>query len=191
MCIAIFVPKSVLSFDIPSILTIDIIFPTPASRAEWTYEKFTPLELSKKLALLIVIFSPIFAIKLTRLSLTRLPLDIFASLSLLKSPCLEKLISESSLQKFIKSLFFATKSVSLFISIIEIFPSLAFTKASPSEAVLLIFLEALAIPFFLKNSTDFSKSPLVSSSANLQSLKPTPVISRSFLILSSKSLFDI
>jgi len=66
-----------------------------------------------------------------------------------------------------------------------------FTKTNPSEAVRLIFFEAFAIPFFLKNSTDFSKSPLVSSSATLQSLKPTPVISLSFLILSNKALLDI
>jgi hypothetical protein len=52
-------------------------------------------------------------------------------------------------------------------------PSSSFTKAKPSEAVLLIFFEALAIPFFLKNSIDFSISPLVSSRAILQSLKPT------------------
>ena len=77
------------------------------------------------------------------------------------------------------------------ISIIETFPSLSFTNTRPSEAVLLIFFDALAIPFFLKNSIDLSKSPLVSSRATLQSLKPTPVISLSFLILSSKSLFDI
>ena len=73
----------------------------------------------------------------------------------------------------------------------EICPSISSTNTSPSDAVLLIFLEALAIPFFLRNSIDFSISPLFSSSAILQSLKPTPVISLSFLILSNKSLFDM
>ena len=77
------------------------------------------------------------------------------------------------------------------ISIIDTSPLSSLTNANPSEAVLLIFLEALAIPFFLKNSIDFSISPLVSSKAILQSLKPTPVISLSFFILSNKSLFDI
>ena len=40
----------------------------------------------------------------------------------------------------------------------------------------------MAIPFFLKNSIDFSISPLHSSIAFLQSLKPTPVISSLGLI---------
>ena len=44
---------------------------------------------------------------------------------------------------------------------------------------------------FLRNSIDFSISPLVSSRATLQSLKPTPVISLNFFMLSSKSLFDM
>ena len=65
------------------------------------------------------------------------------------------------------------------------------SKANPSFAVLLIFLEAFAIPFFLKYSTDFSIFPPVSSNAVLQSLKPTPVISLNFLMLSNKSLPDI
>ena len=67
-----------------------------------------------------MIFSPILAIKLTKLSFTRIPFAIFEIFSLFKSPLVEKLISDSSLQKFIKSLFFATKSVSLLISITEI-----------------------------------------------------------------------
>ena len=77
------------------------------------------------------------------------------------------------------------------ISIIEICPASSLTRTKPSEAVLVIFFEAFAIPFFLKNSIDFSILPLVSSIANLQSLKPTPVNSLNFLMLSSKSLFDI
>ena len=116
---------------------------------------------------------------------------IFELFNFSKFPFSLKLIFEISLQKEIKSSFFATKSVSLFISIIEISPSTFSTNASPSEAVLLIFFEAFAIPFFLKNSMDFSISPPVSSIASLQSLKPTPVSSLSFLILSRRTLFDI
>ena len=78
-----------------------------------------------------------------------------------------------------------------FISIKDIWSPSCFTKAKPSEAVLLIFFEAFAIPFFRKNSIDFSISPLVSSRASLQSLNPTPVISLNFFILSNKSLFDM
>ena len=77
------------------------------------------------------------------------------------------------------------------ISINETCPSFSLTNASPSEAVLLIFFDALAIPFFLKNSIDFSKSPLLSSTATLQSLNPTPVISLNFFILLSKSFSGI
>ena len=102
-----------------------------------------------------------------------------------------KLISETSLQKEIKLLFLATKSVSLFISIIETSPFFSSTRQSPSEAVRLILFEAFAIPFFLKNSIALSRSPFVSSIANLQSLKPTPVISLSFFTPSSESLLDI
>ena len=146
---------------------------------------------SKNFVLLIVIFSPIFAIKFTKLSFTIIPLPIFELFNSSKLPLVAKFISDSSLQKFMKSLFFATKSVSLLISINEIFPPSFFAKAKPSDAVLLIFFDALAIPFFLKNSIDLSISPLFSSSASLQSLKPTPVISLSLLMLSNKSLFDM
>ena len=105
-----------------------------------------------------------------------------------RSPLFLKLISETSLQKDIKSLFFATKSVSLLISIIETSPFSSRKRQSPSAAVLFILFEALAIPFFLKSSIDFSISPPVSSIAALQSLNPTPVISLSFFTLSIESL---
>ena len=141
--------------------------------------------LSKKFDLLIVIFSPILEIKLIKFSFTKEPFNIFELLSSSKLPFEIKFSSETSLQKLIKSLFLATKSVSLFISIIDTLPFSSLARTKPSDAVLLIFLEAFAIPFFLKNSTDFSKSPFVSSKAILQSLKPTPVSSLSFFILSN------
>ena len=138
-----------------------------------------------------MIFSPILEIRLTKLSFTVRLFAILELFILSKFPLHEKFNSDNSLQNFIKSSFFATKSVSLLTSIIDIIPLSSFTNANPSEAVLLIFFEALAIPFFLKNSIDLSISPLFSSKANLQSLKPTPVNSLNFLILSNRSLFDI
>ena len=79
--------------------------------------------------------------------------------------------------KLINSLFLATKSVSLFISIIEKLLSSSEMHIKPSAAILSILLLAFAMPCFLSNSIDFSISPFVSSIAFLQSLNPTPVIS--------------
>ena len=55
---------------------------------------------------------------------------------------------EKNFTKLINSLFLATKSVSLFISITDILLLSSFIRAKPSEAVLLIFFEAFTIPFF-------------------------------------------
>ena len=60
-------------------------------------------DLSKKIDLRIVIFSPIFAIKFTKLSFTKIPLVILVSFNLSKLPFVAKLMFEISLQKFIKS----------------------------------------------------------------------------------------
>ena len=83
-----------------------------------------------------------------------------------------------------KSSFLATKSVSQFTSIAEIFPSSPETATTPSLASLDIFFDALEIPFTLNISTALSKSPPDSFIAKLQSLKPAPVASLNFLTFS-------
>ena len=147
--------------------------------------------MSKKTLLLIVIFSPIFAIKSIKLVSTGKLFFMCALLTFSKSDLFSKIIVDTSLQKEINVSFFATKSVSLLISTKDTSPSFSCKRHKPSAAVLLILLVAFAIPFFLKNSIAFSMSPLTSSIASLQSLNPTPVISLSFFTLSSRSLLDI
>ncbi len=77
--------------------------------------------------------------------------------------------------KFKNCSFLLTKSVSLLTSYkTALLPStMPFVK--PSAAILAPFLAALAIPFSLKYITACSISPLVSSSAFLQSSIPAPV----------------
>ena len=67
----------------------------------------------------IVIFSPILAIKATRLSSTEDPFFILDLLSSSRSEFIELFNSLSSFTKLIKSSFLATKSVSQFTSIID------------------------------------------------------------------------
>ena len=88
---------------------------------------------------------------------------------------------ETSEQKLINSLFFATKSVSELISNIQALVSLDAITAKPSAASLEDFLAALVIPFFRRYSIDFSISKLFSDRAVLQSWIPAPVNSLSSL----------
>ena len=92
--------------------------------------------------------------------------------------------SLSSLAKFIKSSFLATKSVSQLTSITDFLISSPLTTTTPSFASLDIFFEALDIPLTLKISIALSKFPFDSLIAKLQSLKPAPVTSLNFFILS-------
>ena len=69
----------------------------------------------------IVIFSPILAIKETKLSSTVLPLDIFDLFNFFNQMNKHYLFHLILLQKLIKSSFFATKSVSQLISIKDVF----------------------------------------------------------------------
>ena len=62
-------------------------------------KKLNPLFLSKNLHLLIVIFSPIFAIKLIKFSFTNWPLDILVLFRTFIFPFDKKLSSDNSLQK--------------------------------------------------------------------------------------------
>ena len=61
--------------------------------------KINPLLLSKKFARLIVIFSPIFEIRLIKLSFTVEPFFILVKFNFSKFPLFEKFKSDSSLQK--------------------------------------------------------------------------------------------
>ena len=70
------------------------------------------------------------------------------------------------------------------ISIIDVFLSSPLIATTPSLASLDIFFEAFEIPFTLKISTAFSRSPPDSFIAKLQSLKPAPVASLSFFTFS-------
>mgnify|MGYP001001035333 CR=1 FL=1 len=83
------------------------------------YEKLTKFFESIKSVRLIVIFSPIFAIIETKLSLTLFlfSISVFKISSIF--PALSNDIFDISSTNFINSLFLATKSVSLFNSIIE------------------------------------------------------------------------
>ena len=121
MCIANLCPKSLICslnfFD--SILTTTPSFPIFFFNAVCTYEKFMYLLLSKKLHLLIVIFSPILEISLITLSSTLFPSFIIFFFKLLKSPFSSKHNLERFSEKFKNSKFFAAKSVSQLISTIE------------------------------------------------------------------------
>ena len=77
--------------------------------------------------------------------------------------------------------FFATKSVSEFTSTATPTPSKLPAQAMPSAAILPAFFWEAARPFSLRYSTALSISPSDSTRAFLQSIMPTPVISRSFL----------
>ena len=78
-------------------------------------------------------------------------------------------ILETSEQKFINSLFFATKSVSELISNMQALELFDAITAKPSAASRDDFLAAFVIPFFRKYSIDFSISKLFSDKAVLQS----------------------
>ena len=124
-------------------------------------------------------------IKVTKLSLT---FFLFSILEIKISsifPEFNRANLDISSTNFINSLFFATKSVSLLTSIIENLFSFSEIQTKPSAAIRSNFLLALAIPFILKNSIDFSISPLQLSIAFLQSLNPTPVSSLNFFTLSN------
>ena len=124
------------------------------------------------------------AIKATKFSSTDFPLFIFVKFNFFKSEKYLLFNSLNSLTKIIKSSFFATKSVSQFTSIIDVFLLSPDTITTPSLALLDIFFEALTIPLTLKISTALSKSPFDSLSDALQSLKPAPVDCLSFFIFS-------
>ena len=88
------------------------------------------------------------------------------------------------MQKELNSGFFATKSVSEFISTIDaLFEDLTIV-INPSAALLSDFFAAFAIPFFLKYSIAKSISSLFSERAFLQSTIPAPVRSRNSFTLS-------
>ena len=140
-------------------------------------------------ALPIVIFSPIFAINATNDSSTVLPSDIFEIFNCSKFEEQSLLISLNSFTNFIKSSFFATKSVSQFTSIKEVFFSFPETTMTPSFASLDIFFVAFAMPFTLKISAAFSISPPDSFKAALQSLKPAPVDFLKCLIFSISLIY--
>ena len=91
-------------------------------------------ELDIVLVLPIVIFSPILAIKATKLSSTVISFFILLLFNSLISEFFSLLSSLNSLTKFIKSSFFATKSVSQFTSISEICLLLSLTAITPSLA---------------------------------------------------------
>ena len=74
-----------------------------------------------------------------------------------------------------------------FTSITEVFLSFPLKAITPSFAFLVIFFDAFEIPLTLKISAAFSRSPLDSLMAALQSLNPAPVDFLRFFIL-SKSL---
>jgi hypothetical protein len=80
--------------------------------------------------------------------------------------------------------FEATKSVSELTSNTTDLLSFEAAIETPSAATLSAFLAALAIPFFLSQSTAASMSLSVASSAFLTSIIPAPVISLSFLMFS-------
>ena len=111
-------------------------------------------------------------------------------MSFFKSEEQKLFISDNSLTNKIKFSFFATKSVSQFTSIKEVFVLSPLITMTPSFASLDIFFDALAIPFTLNNSAALSKSPLDSFSAMLQSLKPAPVDCLSLLTFSISLIYD-
>ena len=87
----------------------------------------------------------------------------------------------TSLTKPWNTSFLATKSVWELTSMITPTPlSAATAKDTPSAATLPAFLVWAARPFSRSHSMALSKSPSASTRAFLQSIMPTPVISRSF-----------
>ena len=157
------------------------IFPFP-----WIYEAMHPSD-TTFLNLLMFKFSPITAIFSFNASLTDFPASFnqpsdknFSTSSVSVSIAW----SATSLTKFWKSSFLATRSVSEFTStILAVLPSsLTLIFTAPSAAILPAFLLAAASPFSLKYTMAFSMSPAVSTNAFLQSIMPTPVFSLSSLI---------
>ena len=146
--------------------------------------KFFEPELFIVFALPMVIFSPIFDINETIFSSTDCPFFIKFdfTFSILEEHLL--FISLNSFTKFIKSSFFATKSVSQFTSITDVWFSSPDKAITPSFASLDIFFDAFETPFILKISIALSKSPFDSFKAELQSLKPAPVECLNFLTFS-------
>ena len=115
--------------------------------------------------------------------------SVLKLLSFLISELTELFNSLISFTKSRKSSFFATKSVSQFISIKDFLYWSPLTATTPSLATRDIFLEAFEIPLTLKISAALSISPLASSIAVPQSLKPAPVDCLSCLIFSKSSKF--
>ena len=91
-------------------------------------------------------------------------------------------------RKFRKVSLLAAKSVSLLTLIRTVISLFKNTPTAPSFAALSLFFDALARPFFLRASIEFSILLLFSSNDFLQSKKPAPVLSLSSFISLLKKL---
>ena len=118
-------------------------------------------------------FSPILAILSVRTSWTLLSKFKYFDFKISsRSPLLFSEILATELTNSWNSTFLATKSVSELTSTIEPKLSSIQIPIKPSEATRPDFLDAVASPFFLNQSTAASISPLVSDKAFLQSIIP-------------------
>ncbi len=126
-----------------------------------------------------VMFSPMVAMAVLISSSTALPDGIFAAWIAASEPSVASAVLAMAAVSAWKSGLRATKSVSELSSIMTArVPSVA-TATRPSAATRPAFLAALARPLVRSQSMAASISPPVSVNADLQSIMPAPVWSRS------------
>ena len=123
-------------------------------------------------------FSPILATRWVSVWATSFaPMFLLSSFS--RSPSSSSASFAAVFTKSLNSSLRATKSVSAFTSTsAPTLPPVA-TPTRPSAAARPDFLAALVMPFLRSQSCAASMSPPVSASADLQSIMPAPVLSRS------------
>ena len=107
------------------------------------------------------------------------PAPSLAALTAASEPSVASAASATPETSFWKSALRATKSVSELTSTITARPGAVAMPMRPSAATRPAFFAALARPLVRSQSTAASMSPLVSVSADLQSIMPAPVFSRS------------
>jgi hypothetical protein len=129
-----------------------------------------------------VMFSPIMAIVSLMASLTVTSPTLPALIVSISVPTSRATLAIMRTRPWNRSLR-ATKSVSELTSTRTPLRSLTATPIRPSAAMRPAFLAALESPFLRSRSTALCKSPLVSPRADLQSIMPAPVMSRSSLTI--------